>query len=39
MFIEGQPYESIAYNKDLLTGEISESKKSKRQRALKERFY
>lgn len=35
MFIEGQPYESIAYNKDLLTGEISESKKSKRQRGIK----
>ncbi|KOA21138.1 hypothetical protein CLHOM_02680 [Clostridium homopropionicum DSM 5847] len=35
MFIEGQPYESIAYNKDLLSGEISENKKSKRQRGIK----
>jgi hypothetical protein len=35
MFSEGQVYESISYNKDLLTGKISESKKSKKQKGIK----
>lgn len=35
MFNIGQPYESIAYNKDLLTGEIVENKKSKKQKGIK----
>ncbi|WP_373898818.1 hypothetical protein ACER0A_004855 [Haloimpatiens sp. FM7315] len=35
MFVKGQPYESIAYNKDLITGEICENKKEKRLRGIK----
>ncbi|MFR1708865.1 MAG: hypothetical protein ACLSV2_08190 [Clostridium sp.] len=35
MFKEGQPYESIAYNKDLLTGETFINKKDKKQRGIK----
>lgn len=38
MLNEGQLYESIAYNKNLLTGETFENKKKKKQRGIKGRL-
>jgi hypothetical protein len=35
MFNEGQAYESISYNKDLLTGNITEGRKQKTSRGIK----